>query len=133
MLGERIRLRRRRRGLTQGELAELLGISTEAYGRLERGLSLPSLPTMVLLGKQLNLSIDRLLDDSVSEKGFSYDLLVDDLPAIADGASPVAFDDVGSRGVNFRRMWAEMGQLDESTLEIVAVMIHSLWLSSRRK
>jgi len=61
-IGERIRRLRILKGLTQAGLSELLGMSTEAYGRLERGFSLPSFPTFVRICSVLETSPDRLLE-----------------------------------------------------------------------
>ena len=52
---------RRRAGLTQGELAELVGIHRAALGALERGLSLPRLDTVLKLAAGMNVSICVLL------------------------------------------------------------------------
>lgn len=49
------------RGLTQAELAEAVGMAVEAYGRLERGASLPRAETLVLLSEALQSSTDELL------------------------------------------------------------------------
>ena len=50
-----------RAGLTQAEVAERLGLSHEVYGRLERGLLLPSILTLRRLCLVLHLPADRLL------------------------------------------------------------------------
>lgn len=47
--------------LTQAELAEKVGISLEAYSRLERGQSLPSFPTLLKVCEVLHTSPDALL------------------------------------------------------------------------
>jgi transcriptional regulator with XRE-family HTH domain len=56
-------LRRQRllSSLTQAELSEKVGISLEAYSRLERGLSLPSFPTLLRLCAMLDITPDALL------------------------------------------------------------------------
>lgn len=46
-IGQGARLARARAGLTQAEVAEASGMATEVYGRLERGLHLPSVPTLM--------------------------------------------------------------------------------------
>jgi transcriptional regulator with XRE-family HTH domain len=46
-LGAAARQARLQRGLTQAEVAERIGIVMEVYGRLERGVLLPSLPTFL--------------------------------------------------------------------------------------
>ena len=46
-LGKLARAAREKAGLTQQETAERVGVVTEVYGRMERGLLLPSLPTLL--------------------------------------------------------------------------------------
>lgn len=46
-LGAAAREVRLQRGLTQAEVAERIGIAMEVYGRIERGVLLPSLPTFL--------------------------------------------------------------------------------------
>jgi transcriptional regulator with XRE-family HTH domain len=48
-LGRAARLARSRAGLTQREVAKGSGIATEVYGRIERGVILPSVPTLFRL------------------------------------------------------------------------------------
>ena len=49
-------------GATQAEIAEELDIATEVYGRMERGTTLPSLPTFVRITGVLGVSASELLD-----------------------------------------------------------------------
>ncbi|WP_375769804.1 helix-turn-helix domain-containing protein [Archangium gephyra] len=60
-LGSTAREARMRAGLTQEEVAERIDLSTEVYGRLERGLLLPSILTLRRLCLVLHLPADRLL------------------------------------------------------------------------
>jgi DNA-binding XRE family transcriptional regulator len=46
-LGKAARTARMRVKLSQADVAERVGISTEVYGRLERGGMLPSVPTLL--------------------------------------------------------------------------------------
>ncbi len=48
-VGEGSRLARMRAGLTQADVAELIGVAPEVYGRMERGKMLPSVPTLYRL------------------------------------------------------------------------------------
>lgn len=61
MLGERIALLRRSRGLSQAELARRLKISASAMGMYEQGRREPSVQTLVLLSRELQVSTDFLL------------------------------------------------------------------------
>ena len=60
-IGENIRTRRRRLGMTQEELAEKLNISREHLGRIERGKYGCSIDLLIELSYTLNASTDYLL------------------------------------------------------------------------
>ena len=60
-LGETAREARKREGPTQADVAERIGVATEVYGRLERGLLMPSVPTLRRLCMALRLAADALL------------------------------------------------------------------------
>jgi transcriptional regulator with XRE-family HTH domain len=47
--------------MTQADVAERLGVATEVYGRLERGLLLPSVPTLRKLCTVLRMDANALL------------------------------------------------------------------------
>jgi transcriptional regulator with XRE-family HTH domain len=59
--GPRLRQLREGRGLSQGELARLLGIDPMQTNRYERGLNLPSAETIVKLAQILRVTADELL------------------------------------------------------------------------
>lgn len=60
-IGTTIRQARKGRGLTQEDVAELLGISAEFYARIERGHALPSVPTFHKIIRALEVSADSAL------------------------------------------------------------------------
>lgn len=60
-LGDSAREARQRAGLTQADVAERIGVATEVYGRLERGLLMPSVPTLRRLCVALHMAADTLL------------------------------------------------------------------------
>src|SRR5689334_6794794 len=60
-IGERARAARTRLGLNQLEVAGRIGISSEAYGRLERGLMMPRLATFLRLCEVLSVEPNDLL------------------------------------------------------------------------
>ncbi len=60
-LGDAAREARQKAGLTQADVAERIGVATEVYGRLERGLLMPSVPTLRRICLALHLSADALL------------------------------------------------------------------------
>lgn len=52
---------RRKKGLTQEELAEVLGVSRQAVSKWELGEGYPEVEKLVALAKALGVSVDRLL------------------------------------------------------------------------
>nr|WP_233261849.1 helix-turn-helix transcriptional regulator [Vitiosangium sp. GDMCC 1.1324] len=60
-LGDAAREARQHARLTQADVAERIGVATEVYGRLERGLLMPSVPTLRRLCVALRLPADALL------------------------------------------------------------------------
>lgn len=61
-LGKAARQARKALGLTQANMAERLELSVEFYGRMERGVSLPSIETLVCMVEILGVGADVLLD-----------------------------------------------------------------------
>ena len=60
-MGSNLRAARMARGLTQGELARMAGISLPFYGNVERGMRRPSLETVCRLAMALEVPVDALL------------------------------------------------------------------------
>ena len=60
-MGERITYLRKRKKMTQAQLAEQLGISAQAVSKWESGLSCPDIMTLVPLSQVLGVSTDELL------------------------------------------------------------------------
>jgi transcriptional regulator with XRE-family HTH domain len=60
--GIQLKLARRRLGLSQSDVAQELGIARPFYGRMERGESMPSVPTLRQLCLLLQVPADTLLD-----------------------------------------------------------------------
>jgi transcriptional regulator with XRE-family HTH domain len=67
-LGANIRLARLRQGLTQEHAAELIGISPEVYGRLERGGIYPRVVRLLVICEKFGVSADQLLGLSAMER-----------------------------------------------------------------
>lgn len=67
-IGERIRAIRKRLGMTQGDLAERVGLAGHAsISKIERGDSNMDLATAVRIAAALRLSVGELVDDSQHE------------------------------------------------------------------
>ena len=69
-LGSRIRARRKALGMTQAELASLVGLSPNYIGHIERAERIASIQTLVGLGYALDMNIDTMLKDSLPDNGF---------------------------------------------------------------
>lgn len=64
-LSLKIKALRKTNGLTQEELAEKCDVSWRTISNLERGAVIPSLDLICNLAKQLNISLDELLNNEV--------------------------------------------------------------------
>ena len=64
-LGERIRTLRKKRRLTQQQIAEQVDIETSNISHIERGASKVSLNTLVKIANVLGVSLDDLVCDSM--------------------------------------------------------------------
>ncbi len=62
-LGEKLYTLRKKQGLTQAELAAMLGVGYTHIGKMERGDRLPSLEVLDKLMQIFNVSCDQLLKD----------------------------------------------------------------------
>lgn len=60
-IGNAARQARKELELTQEDAAERIGVSVEFYARIERGNSLPSVPTLARIATTLGVSADVLL------------------------------------------------------------------------
>lgn len=68
--GELIREARKKKGLTQRELGELLGMSDVGVAQWEKGLRNPRLETRQRIAKALDIDITALMSDSEKEDYF---------------------------------------------------------------
>ena len=64
-IGKRIKLIRKRRGLSQMVLAEKTDLSTTYISLIENGLRYMSLSTFIIIANALNVSADELLIDNL--------------------------------------------------------------------
>lgn len=91
-LGTRLRSLRKRVHWTQETLSERIGLTAEAYARIERGLSLPSFPTLLRLCNALDTRPDVLLLDAQSEMRGGPTAPADDPPGDCDEVDTLTQD-----------------------------------------
>ena len=64
-LGERIKRYRRKAHWTQEQLAGRIDVATSTIAHAESGTSKPSLPLLIKIANELNVSLDQLISDSL--------------------------------------------------------------------
>ncbi|MCL2473879.1 MAG: helix-turn-helix domain-containing protein [Alphaproteobacteria bacterium] len=62
-MGLRIKAIRSARKMTQEQLAEKVGISTEAISNIERGVNFPSFDNLIIIANVLNCQISDIVDN----------------------------------------------------------------------
>ena len=67
MLDENIRVMRREKGLTQEQLAEVMGVSTASVSKWETGVAVPELTMLAALADYFEMSIDALIGHTVGK------------------------------------------------------------------
>jgi len=66
---ENLKFIRKERGITQEQLAEMLSVSRQAVSKWEIGAGFPETEKLLIISKELNVSLDYLLlDENVVEK-----------------------------------------------------------------
>jgi transcriptional regulator with XRE-family HTH domain len=89
-LGRTIAVHRRGRGLTQEQLAEAVGVSTEWVSQLERGVGLPSLDGLLRLAEALGTDAPAMLAAALgTRRREAVDELVAEVATMADDAVEV--------------------------------------------
>ena len=105
-LGKAAREARLQAGLTQADVAERIDVATEVYGRLERGLMLPSVLTFWRLCMVLRLPADPLLGFASKQR--------------ARGASPLPAE---RDTPQVRRLMRSVRKLNDSQLRALSSMV----------
>lgn len=63
MIGDKIKLLRRKRKLTQSQLANELNVTAQAVSKWEKGLSYPDIETLIKISELFGVTTDYLLKD----------------------------------------------------------------------
>lgn len=79
LLGQKIRAARISAGLSQEQLAEMVGLTSQHISHTEVASTKISLPSLIKIANALNTSVDRLLSDSIHD---SKSYLMDDIQAV---------------------------------------------------
>ena len=76
-IGDRLRKHRKSKGLTQAEAADMLEMSCNFYGDIERGKSRLSIEKMILARERLGIDPTYLLTGVVQPQMSFYDIISD--------------------------------------------------------
>ena len=76
-IGTNIRTARKRADLTQEEMSEMIGVTPQYLSDLERGLVGTSIPTLIKICTELNVSSDFILFGSSSENDNANSTLIE--------------------------------------------------------
>lgn len=87
-IGLKIKALRKQKNINQSDLAAMIERSTESISNIERGVSLPSLETLIRIGHQLDVPLSYFFDNTLDETGGSWRTeLIAELQTIAYGLS----------------------------------------------
>jgi transcriptional regulator with XRE-family HTH domain len=106
-IGRAARAARNALRFTQEQVADALGMAAEVYGRIERGLMMPSVSTLIGIAKVLRITPDQLL-------GWNE---------LQERTRPAAYE----------RILAHLDRADESTLERADAVLSALLAPEAKK
>ncbi len=129
-VSERIMLGRKNAGLTQMELANILGVSFQAVSNWERGVSMPDISNLEPLATALGLTTDEILSDrkttSIIRDGkLPEELTVDEFNAISPLLHPQQNEELikrvkvteGASNVNVESLCLTRNDIEKRVLE----------------
>jgi transcriptional regulator with XRE-family HTH domain len=111
LLGANMRTARLRLGFTQEHVAELLGISPEVYGRMERGTIYPRMERFMDLCEKLSVPPDRLLGYASAESPAIGALGPEEWSAVLHRFMPVTQKLTQSQLISLRRYMVDLNRL----------------------
>lgn len=115
MIGKNIQQKRKAAGLTQAQLAELLGVTAPAVNRWEKNLSFPDAALLAPLARCLNTDLNELFSfyDSLSDK--ERELIVDKASRMLlepdDGKALSYIDGVLRENLSDGKLYLEMANV----------------------
>jgi len=83
-----VRELRKRLRLTQRQFAEMTGVSVDCIGKVERGVSAPSMQTLAKIALALRMPVGELIDARPAECGNSMEAAIEDLVGYLRGKCP---------------------------------------------
>ena len=109
---------RKKKGLSQAELAYLAGIAQSSLARYERGEMQPTIEVVKKIADVLKISIDELLNGSVSEKWILEVKVIKEGVIDVSGLKPSAEFSVGNKGIAITlsgsyELWADDNNFEQ--------------------
>ncbi len=68
-LGEKLRILRQRRGISQAQLGDMLEVNQTYVGKMERGEKIPNLAMLLKITQIFNVSADILINNDLELDG----------------------------------------------------------------
>jgi len=78
-IGGRIRAERKKQGIPQEKLAEMVDVGTTHISHIETGNTIPSLKTFIAIVNVLNLSADELLRGHIAKSKHVYEVEITEI------------------------------------------------------
>lgn len=94
-IGRAIAAQRKRRGINQSELAELIGVEQETISRFERGATLPPLGRLNDMANALSCPIENLIREGSSRLEDTVQILAEAMQGLAEGDRELIIELVG--------------------------------------
>ena len=83
MLSENLKIFRKRKGLTQENVAEALNVVRQTVSKWEKGISVPDADMLIRLAEVLDVSVNELIGSSVADEK-NEDMIAVELARVAD-------------------------------------------------
>ena len=80
-IAENIQALRKKKHLTQEELAEVFGVTSQSISKWELGLSCPDISVLPILANMFDVTVDYLLDVDIEKKQLPFPIHPNDLLA----------------------------------------------------
>ena len=124
-IGNKIKQLRQKAGLTQEQLANLIGISAQAISKWETGTTMPDITLLPVLSTEFGVTIDDLFDLSTEQKLQRIERRMD----LEESFSPETFNEYEEFLKNMEREYPDRFKV----LSLLAHLYHHRMLSDSRK